>query len=93
MYTLNIWTNVFPGVFPGFLTPLLTQLFVPMTLTTFLTSFNKGERRKYAGHEVLLNQVSNLNHQLMMTRSPLGHSGGTPGFWNIIPIIQKKKRI
>ena len=80
---------MFPGVFPSFLTPLLTQVFFPMTLTTFLTSFRKGERRKYAGHEVFLNQVSNLQ--------PPGHddtltTGGTPKFWNIMRCHKTEKK-
>ena len=50
-------------VFPGFLTPVLTQHFFPKTLTTFLTCFCRGERRKYAGKKVHLNQGSNSQPQ------------------------------
>ena len=46
-------------VFPGFLTPVLTPLFFPNPPTTFLTSFSRGEGRKYAGKKVRLNRVSN----------------------------------
>ena len=46
-------------VLPGFLTTVLTQLFFPRPPTTFLTCFFKGERRKYAGKKVRLNQESN----------------------------------
>ena len=46
-------------VFPGFLTPVLTQPFFPKPPTTFLTSFSRGERRKYAGKKDRLNRVSN----------------------------------
>ena len=46
-------------VIPGFLTPVLTQLFFPKPPTTFLTCFSRGERQKYAGKKVRLNQVSN----------------------------------
>ena len=46
-------------VFPGFLTPVLTQLFFPKPPTTFLTYFCRGERRKYAGKKICLNQGSN----------------------------------
>ena len=46
-------------MFPGFLTPVLTQLFFPQPLTTFLTCFCRGEKRKYAGKKVPLNQRSN----------------------------------
>ena len=46
-------------VFPGFLTPVLTQLFFPKPPTTFLTSFCRGEGRKYTGKEVRLNRGSN----------------------------------
>ena len=48
-------------VFPGLLTPVLTQLFFPKLLTTFLTCFSRGQRRKYAGNKVRLNQGSNVN--------------------------------
>ena len=43
-------------VFPGFLTPVLTRLFFPRPPTTFLTGVCTGERRKYAGKKVRLNQ-------------------------------------
>ena len=46
-------------VFPGFLTPVLTELFFPKPPTTFLTCICRGERRKYAGKKVRLNQESN----------------------------------
>ena len=46
-------------VFPGFLTPVLTLLFFPKPLTTFLRSFCRGERRKYAGEKRRLNWGSN----------------------------------
>ena len=47
------------NMFPGFLTPVLTQLFIPKPPTTFLTSFCRGERRKYAGKKSRLNRGSN----------------------------------
>ena len=63
--------------FPGFLTPVLTQLFFPKSPTTFLTSFCRRERRKYARKKVYLNRGSNSNHQVMsLTRSQLSHPGG-----------------
>ena len=46
-------------VFPGFLTPVLTQGFFPKPPTTFLASFCRDERRKYAGKKVSLNRGSN----------------------------------
>ena len=46
-------------VFPGFLTPVLTQLFFPKPPTTFLTSFCRGERQKYARKRSCLNRGSN----------------------------------
>ena len=48
-------------VFPGFLTPVLTQLFFPKPPTAFLKWFCRGERRKYAGKKVSLNQGSDSN--------------------------------
>ena len=45
-------------MFPGFLTLVLRQLFFPKLPTTFLTYF-RGERRKYAGQKVCLNQILN----------------------------------
>ena len=56
-------------VFPGFLTPVLTQLYFPKPPTTFLTCFSRGERRKYAGKKVHLNQGSNSQ--------PPGHESDT----------------
>ena len=56
-------------VFPGFLKPLLTQLFIPKPPTTFLACFSRGERRKYAGRKVRLDQVSNSQ--------PPGHESDT----------------
>ena len=57
-------------VFPGFLTPVLTQLFFPKPPTTFfLTCFCRGERRRYSGKKVRLNQGSNSQ--------PPGHESDT----------------
>ena len=56
-------------VFPGLPRPVLTQLFFPKPPTTFLTCFNRGERRKYAGKKVLLNRGSNSQ--------PPGHESDT----------------
>ena len=56
-------------VFPGFLTPVLTQLFFSKPPTTFLTLFCRGERRKYAGKKVRINQGSNSQ--------PPGHESET----------------
>ena len=56
-------------VFPGFLTLVLIQFFFPKPPTTFLTRFCRGERRKYAGKKVRLNQVSNSQ--------PPGHDSDT----------------
>ena len=56
-------------VFPGFLTPVQTQLFFPKPPTTFLKCFCRGEGRKYAGKEVLLNWESNSQ--------PPGHESDT----------------
>ena len=60
-------------VFPGFLTPVLTQLFFPKPPTTFLTCFCRGNRRKYAGKKVCLNQGSNSqpgHESNMLTTEP-----------------------
>ena len=46
-------------VFPGFLTLVVTKLFFPKPPTTFLTCFCRGERWKYAGKDIRLNQGSN----------------------------------
>ena len=59
------WQSVTHYVFPGFLKPIQTQLFFPKPPTTFLTSFSRGDRRKYAGKKVQLNR--GLNSQ------PPGH--------------------
>ena len=56
-------------VFPGFLTPVLTQLFFPKPTGTSLTCFWGGERRKYVGKKVHLNQGSNSQ--------PLGQESDT----------------
>ena len=56
-------------VFPGFLTPVPTQLSFPKPLSTFLRSFCRGERRKYAGKKLCLNQGSNSQ--------PPGHESNT----------------
>ena len=56
-------------VFPGFLRPVLTLLFFPKPPTTSLTSFCRGERRKYAGKKSRLNW--GLNSQ------PPGHESDT----------------
>ena len=62
--------------FSGFLTPLLTQLFFPKALTIFLTCFSRGERRKYVGKKVRLNQVSNsqppVHESDALTTEPFG---------------------
>ena len=52
------WCSV-THMFPGFLTSPLTQLFFPKPLTTFLACFCRGERRKYEGKKVPLNQELN----------------------------------
>ena len=71
-------------VFPGFLTPVLTQLFFPKPPTTFLTCFCRGERPKYAGQKVRLNQGSNLQppgHEsdTLTIEPPWGGGGGGAG--------------
>ena len=67
-------------MFPDFLTPALTQLFFQKPLTTLLTCFCSGERRKYAGKKVHLNQGSNsqpLGHESdMLTTEPPGRDPG-----------------
>ena len=67
--------------------------FFPMTLTTFLTSFSKGKRRKYAGHEVLLNQVSNLQppgYDDTLTTEPLWRDTRVLEY-NAVSLYRKKK--
>ena len=64
-------------VFPGFLTPVLIQFFFLMLTTTFPTCFCRGERRKYAGKKVCLNQWLNLQppgHEsdMLITEPPKG---------------------
>ena len=56
-------------VFPGFVTPELTKLLFPKPPTTFLTYFNRREKRKYAGKKFQVNRVSN-------SQSP-GHESDT----------------
>ena len=56
-------------VFSGFLTPVLTQLFFLQPPTTFLTCFCTGERQKYPGKKVRLNQGWNSQ--------PPGHESDT----------------
>ena len=56
-------------VFPGCLTTVPMLLFFPKPQTTFLTCFCRGERRKYAGKKVRLNQGSNSQ--------PPGHESDT----------------
>ena len=56
-------------MFPSFLTPVLTQLFFPKAQTTFLTCFSRGEKRKYPGKKVPLNQGSKSQ--------PPGHESDT----------------
>ena len=51
--------------------------FFPKPLITFLTCFNRGERQKYTGKKVHLNQVSNSQ--------PLRHES------DIIILMRKKK--
>ena len=67
-------------MFPGFLTPVLTQLFFPKPPTNFLTCICRGERQKYAGKKVPLNQGSNSQ--------PPGHESVTldtePPGWGLI---------
>ena len=46
-------------VFPYFSHTRTSITFFPKPSTTFLTCFSRGERRKYAGKRVRLNQVSN----------------------------------
>ena len=58
-----------PYVFPGFLTPVPTQLFFRKPPTTFLTSFCRGERRKYNRKKSRLNRGSNSQ--------PPGHESDT----------------
>ena len=47
-----------PHMFPGF-SQISDTTFFTKPLTTFLTCFNRGERRKYAGKKVRLNRISN----------------------------------
>ena len=69
-------------VFLGFLTPVLTRLFFPKPPTTFLTSFCRGEMRKYAGKKVRLSRGSNsqpTGHEFdTLTTEP---SGRGPELW------------
>ena len=64
-----------------------------MTLTTFLTFFSKSERRKYAGHEVLLNRVSNLQptgHDDTLTTEPLSRDTRVLEY-NAVSLYRKKR--
>ena len=60
--------------------PVLTQLFFPKPPTIFLTCFCRGERRKYTGKKVHLNQGLNSqpsgHESNMLTTEPPGR--GTP---------------
>ena len=81
-------------MFPGFLTLLLTQPFFPVILATFLTLFRKGRRRKYTGHEVLLNRVSNLQppgHDDKLTTEPLWRDTRVLEY-NTVSLYKKKKK-
>ena len=73
---------MFPGVFPGFLTPLLTQLFFFQRHLLLSSHPSAKVREKYAGHEVLLNRVSNLQ--------PTGHDGTltTEPLWRDTRILE-----
>ena len=71
----------------------LQNFFFPMTLTTFLTSFSKGESRKYAGHEGLLNRVSNLQapgHDDKLSTGPLWRDTRVLEY-NMVSLYRKKK--
>ena len=71
----------------------LHNFFFPMTLNTFLISFSKGERRKYAGHEVLLHRVSNLQppgHDDTLTTEPLLRDTRVLEY-NAVSLYRKKK--
>ena len=75
------WRSV-THVFPGFLTPVLTQLFIPKPPTTFLTSFCRGDRRKYARKKSRLNRGSNSqppgDESDMLATEPPGQGSEKP---------------
>ena len=63
-----------PGVFHDFLTPLLTHFFFSQRHLLLSSHPSTKVREKYAGHEVLLNRVSNLQpagHGDTLTTEPL----------------------
>ena len=59
--------------------------FFPKPSTTFLTYFSRGERQKYAGKKVCLNQVSNSKPPDHKSSSPLSYQGGASWYETTIP--------
>ena len=83
---------MFPGVCPCFLTTALTQTsfqwhrLLSSNASTKVRDENTPERKfAWTGYRT-------HNHQVMsLTRSPLSHPDGGPGFWNLMRCHCRKK--